>query len=98
MASLRPISIGGVPVESLWAGLAPTAAGLFQVACKVPASAPSGDLELVLTQDGVAANRVTVAVARWRGSSRRGIREVRRRRNECISACDDGRDIAPDMW
>ncbi len=54
----------GAPVEPLWSGLVPTAVGLYQIACRVPASAPAGDLEVILTQEGVPANRVTLPVAR----------------------------------
>jgi uncharacterized protein (TIGR03437 family) len=51
-------------VEPLWSGLVPTAVGLYQIACKVPASASAGELEVVLTQDDVPANRVTLPVVR----------------------------------
>jgi uncharacterized protein (TIGR03437 family) len=45
------LTLNGAPVTNiLFAGLAPTLVGLYQVNFQVPANAPNGDLPLVLTQ------------------------------------------------
>ncbi len=45
------LMLNGAPVTNiLFAGLTPTAVGLYQVNFEVPASAPNGDLQLVVTQ------------------------------------------------
>jgi uncharacterized protein (TIGR03437 family) len=44
------LTLNGAPVPILYAGLTPTAVGLYQVDLQVPANAPNGDLPLVLTQ------------------------------------------------
>ncbi len=45
------LMLNGAPVTNiLFAGLTPTAVGLYQVNFQVPASAPNGDLQLIVTQ------------------------------------------------
>jgi uncharacterized protein (TIGR03437 family) len=57
------VTIGGVEAAVEFAGLAPGFVGLYQVNARVPAGAPTGNaVPLVLTQNGVASNTVTIAV------------------------------------
>ena len=56
------VTIGGLATKVEWAGLVSGAVGLYQVICTVPATAPAGELTLILAQDGVASNQVTIAV------------------------------------
>jgi len=45
------LTVGGIPVTNiLFAGLTPTLVGLYQVDFQVPATAPNGDLQMILTQ------------------------------------------------
>ena len=61
--TLPTVTIGGVPGEVSFSGLAPGFVGLYQVNVEVPASTTTGDaVPLVLTIGGVTANPVTVAV------------------------------------
>jgi len=46
-------TIGGVPAEIQFKGLAPGYVGLYQVNLKVPSGLPSGDVPLVLTANGL---------------------------------------------
>lgn len=63
--SVQPeMTIGGIKARVNWAGLVPGGVGLYQVVCTVPDSAPAGELALVLTQGGAAANQVKLPVAR----------------------------------
>lgn len=55
-------SLGGVPAPVLFAGLAPTFVGLYQVNIEVPADAPMGEVPLILTSNGVASNPVTISI------------------------------------
>jgi uncharacterized protein (TIGR03437 family) len=64
ISPLPRVSIGAVEAQVLWAGLVPTAVGLYQIACKVPDSVPAGDLVVALEHAGVAANQVRLPVAR----------------------------------
>lgn len=64
-AAVQPIvTIGGTPAEIAFAGLTPGAVGLYQINCKVPASASDGDLAIEISQNGVLANSVTLPVRR----------------------------------
>lgn len=55
------VAIGGVDAQVLWSGLIYT--GEIQVNVVVPASAPTGDVELIVTIDNVASRKgVTVSV------------------------------------
>ena len=57
------VTIGGVLVTPLFAGLAPGWVGLYQVNVQVPANAPVGDsVPVVVSVGGVASNQVTMAV------------------------------------
>jgi len=57
------VTIGGVDAAVEFAGLAPGFVGLYQVNARVPAGVPAGSaVALVLTQNGVASNTVTIAV------------------------------------
>ena len=54
---VHSITLNGAPVTNiLFAGLTPTLVGLYQVDFQVPANAPNGDLQLVLTQPGGQSN------------------------------------------
>jgi uncharacterized protein (TIGR03437 family) len=56
-------SIGGLPAEVSFAGLAPGFTGVYQVNLKIPAGVtPGPQVKLVLLQDGAASNEVTLAV------------------------------------
>jgi uncharacterized protein (TIGR03437 family) len=46
-----------------YAGLSPGAAGLYQINFQVPATARSGDLPVIVTQNGVASNANTLSVS-----------------------------------
>ncbi len=57
------VSIGGVPAQVSFSGLAPGFVGLYQVNVQVPANAPAGDsVAVVLNIAGVASNAVTISV------------------------------------
>jgi len=57
------VTIGGVEAAVEFAGLAPGFVGLHQVNARVPAGVtPGNSVALVLTQNGVASNTVTIAV------------------------------------
>lgn len=61
--TLPVVSIGGVPAEVTFSGLAPGFAGLYQVNAIVPANASSGDrISLILSIGGVSSNSVTIAI------------------------------------
>ena len=55
-------TIGGVPAEIQFKGLAPGYVGLYQVNLKVPSGLPSGDLPLVLTANGLPSKEAMLAV------------------------------------
>jgi uncharacterized protein (TIGR03437 family) len=62
---LPGVTIGGVPAQVLFSGLAPGFAGLWQINAVVPENAPTGDDISVQVALGVAAsNTVTMAVAK----------------------------------
>ena len=57
------VTIGGVPAQVSFSGLAPGSVGEYQVNALVPANAPTGDaIPLVLSIGGVASNTVEIAV------------------------------------
>ncbi|MCS6952318.1 MAG: PQQ-dependent sugar dehydrogenase [Bryobacterales bacterium] len=56
------VTLGGVDCEVLFAGLAPGLVGVFQVNIRVPASAPRGNLELVVTAAEVSSPAARVPV------------------------------------
>ena len=56
-------TIGGVNASVSFAGLAPFFVGLYQVNVVVPGGVEAGPaVPLVITQDGIASNTVTIAV------------------------------------
>jgi uncharacterized protein (TIGR03437 family) len=56
------MTINGSNVPIAFAGLTPTLVGLYQVNFQVPANAPNGDLQLVLTQTGGQSNMTILPV------------------------------------
>ena len=57
------VTVDGQTAAVPYAGLSPGAAGLYQINFQVPANARSGDLPVIVTQNGVAANTNTLAVS-----------------------------------
>lgn len=59
------VTLGGTPLEVMWAGLAPGFAGLYQINAKLPAEIGSGFvvLPLVVSAGGESSNAGTVAVS-----------------------------------
>ena len=57
------VTLDGQPVSYAYAGLTPTGIGLYQINLTVPASARSGNLDLVVTQNGVVANTTKLPVS-----------------------------------
>jgi uncharacterized protein (TIGR03437 family) len=64
-AKVQPkVTIGGAAAEVYFAGLTPGGVGLYQINCKVPADAQTGDLPVVVSQNGLRANPVQIPVKR----------------------------------
>jgi uncharacterized protein (TIGR03437 family) len=57
------VTVDGQMAAVAYAGLSPGAAGLYQINFQVPANARSGDLPVIVTQNGVAANTNTLPVS-----------------------------------
>lgn len=57
------VTVDGQQVNIAFAGLTPGLVGLYQVTFQVPTNARSGDLDVVLTQNGRAANTVKLPVS-----------------------------------
>jgi len=58
------VTIGGIPAQILFSGLAPGYVGFWQINAIVPENAPSGDdLPVQVSLNGAASNTVTMAVA-----------------------------------
>jgi len=59
------VTLGGTPLEVMWAGLAPGFAGLYQINAKLPAEIGSGFvvLALVVSAGGESSNAGMVAVS-----------------------------------
>jgi uncharacterized protein (TIGR03437 family) len=55
------VTLNGVQAKVLFAGLTPTAVGLYQINLKIPDDA-TGDLKLVVTQAGISSNLTIVPV------------------------------------
>jgi uncharacterized protein (TIGR03437 family) len=53
LTSNYTLTLGGTPVDVLYAGVSPTYAGLYQVDFTVPAGVSAGNQPLVLTVNGV---------------------------------------------
>jgi uncharacterized protein (TIGR03437 family) len=64
MALATPtVTIGGQSAPVSFAGLAPTFVGLYQVNVQIPPGVASGNaIPVVLTQDGVSRNTITLAI------------------------------------
>ena len=64
VATMTPVvTIGGVPAQVLFAGLAPGSVGEYQVNALVPANAPTGDsVPVILYSGDVTSNTVEIAV------------------------------------
>ena len=56
------VSIGGASAHVEFSGLAPALIGMYQINATVPAGAPSGSDDLVVTVNGVASRPVKIAV------------------------------------
>jgi uncharacterized protein (TIGR03437 family) len=57
------LTLGGIAVTNvLFSGLTPTLVGLYQVDFQVPATAPNGDLQLVMTQANGESNTTVIPV------------------------------------
>lgn len=64
-AKVQPtVTIGGAAAQVYFAGLTPGGVGLYQINCQVPANAQTGDLPVVIKQNGVKANAATLPVSR----------------------------------
>ena len=57
------VTVGGQAASVAFAGLTPGDAGLYQIDFTVPPGASSGDLDLIVTQNGVASNTTKLPVA-----------------------------------
>jgi uncharacterized protein (TIGR03437 family) len=63
-ATVQPtVTVDGQNAAIAYAGLTPGLAGLYQINFQVPGSAKTGDLTVVVTQNGVAANVTKLAVS-----------------------------------
>ena len=63
-ARIQPkVTIDDAAAEVYFAGLTPDGIGLYQINCRVPVGARSGDLTAVVTQNDVPANSVILPVA-----------------------------------
>jgi len=58
------VSAGGIDAEVSFAGLTPGSVGLYQINFKVPGGIAVGDQPLVITQEGLFANAVTLPVGK----------------------------------
>jgi uncharacterized protein (TIGR03437 family) len=59
LATLPQVTIGGTPATVAFAGCVPGAAGVYQLNVQVPATAPNGDLPLIV-QVGTTNSAATV--------------------------------------
>ena len=58
------VTVNGANADILYAGLTPGAIGLYQINIRVPDNAAAGDLDVVVTQNGVPANTTKLIVGR----------------------------------
>jgi uncharacterized protein (TIGR03437 family) len=57
------VTVDGQTAAVAYAGLSPGSAGLYQINFQVPASAQTGDLSVVVTQNGITANAAKLPVS-----------------------------------
>ena len=57
------LTLNGAAIQLGFAGLTPTAVGLYQIDFQVPSGTPGGDLPLVVSQSGVVTNMTILPVA-----------------------------------
>jgi uncharacterized protein (TIGR03437 family) len=62
------VTINNEPATVSFAGLQPGAVGVYQVTFTVPMDAANGDLNLVLSQDGVPGNSAVLPVKKGSGA------------------------------
>jgi uncharacterized protein (TIGR03437 family) len=63
LTSIQPqVMIDGATADILFSGLTPGAVGLYQINVRIPTTARTGDLSLVVSQNGIASNAATVSV------------------------------------
>jgi beta-glucosidase len=61
--TMPTVTIGDVPAQVLWSGLAPGSVGLYQVNVQVPANSPTGNaVPVILSIGGATSNTVEIAV------------------------------------
>jgi uncharacterized protein (TIGR03437 family) len=58
------VTLDGQAAKVSFAGLTPGGVGLYQIDFKVPSNARNGDLDLIVTQNGVAGNTTKLTVAK----------------------------------
>jgi uncharacterized protein (TIGR03437 family) len=56
------VTVDGNPAAVLYAGLTPFSVGLYQIDFTVPAGSKTGNLTVVVTQNGTLANTTTLPV------------------------------------
>jgi uncharacterized protein (TIGR03437 family) len=62
--TLQPtVTVGSQPANISFAGLTPFSVGLYQIDFQVPSNASSGNLNVVVTQNGIAANSTLLPVS-----------------------------------
>jgi uncharacterized protein (TIGR03437 family) len=62
-AAMPQVSIGNIPAQVTFSGLAPGYAGLYQINVQIPAGVPTGNaVPVVLTSAGVSSNTATIVV------------------------------------
>jgi uncharacterized protein (TIGR03437 family) len=54
--------VAGEPATLVYAGLTPFSVGLYQIDFTIPLDAKSGNLAVVVTQNGTTANTTTIPV------------------------------------
>ncbi|MEX2264377.1 MAG: putative Ig domain-containing protein [Bryobacteraceae bacterium] len=64
VVSQPTVTVDGQPAEVFYAGLTPDAVGLYQITLRAPQGVQAGDLNVVVTQEGVQSNTVTLPVRR----------------------------------
>ena len=62
VAAQPTVTINGETSQVIFAGLTPDSVGLYQIDVMVPADAPAGNLNVVVTQSGVSSNTATLPV------------------------------------